>query len=99
MSVEGRGQLLTDPSGTTTIEVEVYATASSVWRVAITVAVFLGLTWYNLVFLDNKLAYILPIFAAFLVLVSWLQVQSLTERVWPGVQIAVRRLLSDQSNE
>jgi hypothetical protein len=101
MEIEGRGQLIGGPSGSTSIEVEVHPKTSAVWKVAVTVTVFLGLTWYNLVVVEppNKLAYILPVFAGLLVVMSWLQVQSLTRRVWPGVLIAVRHLLVDRANE
>ena len=101
MEIEGRGRLVTDGSGGTRLEVRIHPKASSIWAAAITVTGLLGLTWYNLVILDppNRLAYILPVFAALLLLMFWAQVHSLTRRVWPGVLIAVRRLLVDRSDE
>jgi hypothetical protein len=101
MEIEGRGRLVTDGSAGTRIEVGIHPKTSSIWGATITVTGLLGLTWYNLVILDppNRLAYILPVFAALVLLMFWAQVHSLTRRVWPGVLIAVRRLLLDRSEE
>ncbi len=101
MEVEGLGQFITDSSGKTSIRVEIVPKTSSLWRVGITVAVLLGLTVITLVFLDppDRFAFILPVFAGALVLVSWLQVRSLTERAWPGLMVAVNRLLVDDKPE
>ncbi len=75
--------------------------ASSLWRVAITVAVFLGLAWYNLVIIDPpvKLALFIPLFILFILILSWIQVETLAERIWPGMIVAVRLLLLDGQND
>ena len=100
MEIEGRGQLVMGPSGNT-VKVELHPKTSSVWGLAITVTVLLVLTWYNLVVLDppNKLAYIVPVFVGSLLVMCYLQVRSLTRRVWPGMLVAVKRLLVDRVDE
>src|SRR5262249_5055275 len=80
MQVAGTGELIADPSGSSTIRLAIRPKASSLWRVAITAAVLLALTWYNLIIDDppNKLAWIVPVFIfVFFLPNSWIQVRML----------------------
>ena len=100
MEVEGTGEVVEGSSGGTIIRVDVRPTTFSIWRVGIVITVFLGLTWYNLLIVDPPVtfAWVLPVFVLFLVIVSWIQVQTLRERVRPGMMVALRRLLLEDEN-
>ena len=97
MEIEGRGRIVIDSSGKAKIHVGIGAKKSAVWRIGVAVTLLLTLELYNVVVLDppDKLAYVVAIFAVAVVVMSWLQVRSLAERVWPSFLSVVNRLVVD----
>ncbi len=98
MEIEGRGWLETDPSGKPVIYFEVRPRSSSIWTGAIVTAFLLGVAGYNLLVLDppNRFAYIVFLFAPLFLVWDWMQVRMLTDRVWQGLLVVLKRLAANQ---